>query len=91
MFLPFGMHRIEVDRLDATDCVISTRESNRSVPVWNHVITMKALDDGHTAYTDEVVIGAGRKTGIVCIWAKAFYKHRQKRWRRMLNSLADQN
>ena len=79
--IPFGVHTIRIERFDQDG--IQSREHNRHVPVWDHLITLKDLGD-HTEYTDEVVIHAGWKTVFVWLWARAFYAHRQKKWIQLL-------
>ena len=80
--IPFGIHTIRIERFDRDG--IQSREHNRHVPVWDHLITLKDLGD-RTEYTDEVVIRAGWKTVFVWLWAKAFYAHRQRKWIRLLH------
>ena len=79
--IPFGIHTIRIERVDQDG--IQSREHNRHVPVWDHLITLKDLGD-RTEYTDEVVIRAGWKTVFVWLWAGAFYAHRQRKWIRLL-------
>ena len=80
--IPFGTHTIHIVRFDPDG--VSSREKNEHVPVWNHDITMEALDDDHTRYTDCVKIKAGWKTVFIWLWANAFYAHRQRKWIRLL-------
>ena len=80
--IPFGTHTIRILRFDPDG--ISSREGNEHVPVWNHDITLEALDGAQTRYTDRVEIRAGWKTVFIWLWAKAFYAHRQRRWIRLL-------
>ncbi|MBR5090525.1 MAG: hypothetical protein IK093_13935, partial [Ruminiclostridium sp.] len=56
---------------------------NEHVPIWNHEILLKDMGD-RCEYTDNVEIGAGRKTIFIYIWACLFYRHRQRKWIRML-------
>ena len=79
--IPFGIHTIRIERFDQDG--IQSREHNRHVPVWDHLIILKDLGD-RTEYTDEVVIRAGWKTVFVWLWARAFYAHRQRKWIRLL-------
>ncbi len=81
--LPFGIHTIRIDQFDEVKGV-SSRESNPHIPVWNHHITLSVLDDTHTEYTDRVEIGAGWKTLFVYLWACGFYRHRQRKWIKLL-------
>ena len=79
--IPFGVHTIRIERFDQTG--IQSREHNRHVPVWDHLITLEDLGE-QTRYTDEVEIRAGWKTVFIWLWAKAFYAHRQRKWIRLL-------
>ena len=80
--IPFGTHTIHIVRFDPDG--VSSHEGNEHVPVWNHDIRLRALDPGHTLYTDRVEIRAGWKTPFVWLWARAFYVHRQRKWVRLL-------
>lgn len=51
---------------------------------WDHVITVRETPDGVTAYTDEIRVEAGVLTPLVWLFAQAFYRHRQHRWRRLV-------
>ena len=79
-FLSFGMHTIRMVQFDKISHTIYTEEHNKSVPVWNHRITLEAGSGGYTRYTDEIEICAGWKTIFVYWWSILFYRHRQKRW-----------
>ena len=76
--IPFGTHTIHIVRFDPDG--IRSREGNEHVPVWNHDIKLRPLDESHTEYTDRVEIHAGWKTPFVWLWAEAFYAHRQRKW-----------
>lgn len=51
---------------------------------WDHRIVVQALPDGRTRYTDSVEVRAGLLTPLVWAFATAFYRHRQRRWRRLV-------
>ncbi len=80
--IPCGIHTIRIVRVDPGG--ISSREGNPHVPVWNHDIALVMLDEQHTEYTDSVEMHAGWKTFFIWLWANAFYKHRQKKWIKLL-------
>jgi hypothetical protein len=86
-FIPMGIHTIEIIQFDKTALTIYSNERNIMIPVWNHRITLSRISDGITHYSDEVEVFAGWKTPFVCAWSKAFYKHRQRRWIKLLNKL----
>ena len=76
--IPFGTHTIHIVRFDPDG--IRSHEGNEHVPVWNHDIKLRPLDECRTEYTDLVEIHAGWKTPFVWLWAEAFYAHRQRKW-----------
>jgi len=85
-FLPMGIHTTKVLQLSKDELSIYTNEGNKAIPVWNHRITLKRIDEHLTHYTDEVEISAGWKTPFIHLWSKAFYKHRQRKWILLLRS-----
>jgi len=82
----FGKHSIEVIEFNKAKGLIYTNEKNKLVPVWNHTILLQRIEADLTHYTDEVEINAGWKTFCVYCWSVLFYKHRQKKWLKLLNS-----
>jgi hypothetical protein len=82
MGLDFGEHVIRVTRFGTH--MISTEEHNRHVPKWNHTILLEDWGERRTKYSDVVEISAGLKTPFVWLWAHVFYRHRQRRWRKLL-------
>lgn len=82
-WIPFGVHAIKVIRFGLEEGIL-TSETNKHVAVWNHEITLEKLDENTTRYTDIVEIDAGWKTVLVYLWAVCFYKHRQKKWIKLL-------
>ncbi|HEY1012423.1 MAG TPA: hypothetical protein VGE07_06925 [Herpetosiphonaceae bacterium] len=50
---------------------------------WDHLIRLRALPDGRTLYADLVEVRAGLLTPLVWLFAQVFYRHRQRRWRRL--------
>ena len=82
--MPLGIHTVRILKFDKASLSVYSRESNPFVPVWNHAIRLEPAENGKTRYTDEVELYAGRKTPFVRLWAEAFYRHRQKKWLRLL-------
>jgi hypothetical protein len=50
---------------------------------WDHWIEINAEGTG-TRYVDRVHIDAGVLTPLICGFARLFYAHRQRRWRRLV-------
>jgi hypothetical protein len=79
--IPFGgIHYLFVEKIDDSNYMLSTKEWDSGVKVWNHLITIRKLDDGKIYYEDSITIYSGIMTGFITSFAKRFYKHRQKRW-----------
>jgi hypothetical protein len=56
---------------------------------WDHLITIEPLSSGKCRYTDEVDVRAGLLTPYVVTFAWFFYRHRQHRWRQLVESNFD--
>jgi hypothetical protein len=50
---------------------------------WDHWISLSPSKDGHTDYRDEIDVEAGLLTPFIWAYAWIFYRHRQRRWRRL--------
>lgn len=84
--LPLGRHTIRIAMVDQVRGEIHTRETGLMTPVWNHTIRIAPLGAQATRYSDEVEIRAGLRTPLVWLFARFFYRHRQRRWRELLGS-----
>ncbi len=83
--IPFGVHTIKVIWFSLEEGIF-TNETNPHVPMWNHEIVLERVDENTTKYTDIVEINAGWKTVFVYVWAVCFYSHRQRKWKKLLDS-----
>jgi hypothetical protein len=79
-------HIIRVLEVNRDKLSIYTHELNKFVPTWNHQIILEELDSRCMRYTDQVGIYEGWKTVFVFWWSNLFYKHRQKKCLKLLNS-----
>jgi hypothetical protein len=86
-FIPFGNHRIILEKIDGTNKIIISKEHNKIVKIWNHIIKMENNGEDNIKYTDEVEIYAGIFTLFVAIWGIIFYKHRQRKWKKVAKEL----
>lgn len=82
--IPVGVHEIRLERIDSGKLEIQSRERNKIVTTWDHLITLRETDGGKTHYTDIVELRAGVLTPFVALWSIGFYKHRQRKWRRLI-------
>lgn len=86
--LPFGgIHSLYFEKIDTVNKVLQTKEWDKSAKIWNHKISLKKLNEKNIMYEDEIIIYGGVMTGFITYWAKSFYKHRQKRWQLVSESI----
>ena len=81
-----GIHSLKIEKIDHIDKILRSQESNDLIQIWNHDLIVQKEND-LTKYTDRIDIEAGFLTSFVCIFAKCFYRHRQRR----LNLLIDKS
>jgi hypothetical protein len=88
--LPLGARHLRFDEVDDKARTIRTHEHDALVQRWDHVIRVDAVSDdsGRTLYSDEIEIQAGALTPLVALFARVFYRHRQRRWRRVAKRLS---
>ena len=86
-FVPLGVHTVFIERIDQDSYQIQTREHDAVVARWDHLISIKPLDDSRSIYRDTIDIDAGRLTPAVWAWTNLFYRHRQRRWRAFAKTL----
>lgn len=80
-FVPLGgLHSLYFEKIDNENKILQTREWDYSAKVWNHKMSLKKWTETTIIYEDEIVIYGGILTDFITLWAKSFYKHRQKRW-----------
>lgn len=58
--------------------------SGQLVTRWDHLITLRGRPDGHTDYRDDIDVEAGFLTPFIATYASFFYRHRQRRLRRLV-------
>jgi hypothetical protein len=83
-FIPFGRQAMVVSFPDCGDpfCV---RDNGYGTFMrkWDHLVTIEQAGDG-SLYRDRVTVEAGLLTPLVWGFAQIFYRHRQRRWRRLV-------
>jgi hypothetical protein len=84
--LPLGNHQITIVKIDPKRHEIVSEEGGTLAKVWNHSIYMQAVGQESVYYTDKIEIKAGLLTLPVWLFANAFYRHRQRRWKKLLRS-----
>ena len=82
--ISFGGHRIRIAQADRDTFTVQTHESGTHLRAWNHRIALQPLGESRTRYTDEIEVDAGWKTAAVYGFGVLFFRHRQRRWLRLL-------
>lgn len=85
-FIPLGWHTIQIMQIDRNQNTISSHERGLLVPVWNHTISFREIKPGLVSYSDEIEIWAKWLSPFVWLFAHIFYRHRQRRWKILLQN-----
>ena len=86
-FLPFSRHHLHIARIDDSTRTLSSRESGGAVTVWDHDIEVTPIDGTTCHYRDRIEIKAGILSPVVVLYARWFYRMRQRRWRALARGL----
>jgi hypothetical protein len=81
--IPLGTRTLLFEYVDPLRREIQTREHDPLVRRWDHRIRFEPLAPGSSRYTDDVEVEAGVLTPLVWAFAQWFYRHRQRRWKRV--------
>lgn len=84
--IPLGNHFIRLVELNKEEKRIISNEHGMLTKVWNHTIILNAIDDRSINYTDEIEIKAGILTLTIWLFAHVFYRYRQRKWKKLLDS-----
>ena len=84
--IPAWKHHLTVAMVDDAARVLETREGGGPIDTWNHRISVEPRDPTSCVYTDTIDISAGPLTPLVRVYAELFYRYRQHRWRRLVET-----
>lgn len=81
--IPIGRQAMVIS-YPPTDHAFCVRDNGHSflISKWDHTVTIERSGNG-TLYRDKLVIRAGFFTPFVTLFARVFFRHRQRRWRRL--------
>ncbi len=85
--VPFSRHHLQIAAIDESARTLSSREHGGLLRSWNHDIVVTPVDDAQCAYRDRIEIDAGLFTPLVAVYARWFYRMRQRRWRALAKGL----
>lgn len=89
--VPAGWHELHVESVDEDELAIQTRERSPLLRRWDHRLSVAATGPASCRYTDEVELDAGLLTALAAPLARAFFAHRQRRWRALAAVLASED
>lgn len=84
-FIPIGWQSIGIEMPPQEPGRFAVRDNGFGPLIrrWDHWICI-APENGGTRYTDRVEIEAGVLTPVIAAFARLFYGHRQRRWRKLV-------
>ena len=87
-FLPFSRHHLHIASIDESTRTLSSREFGGLITTWNHDIEVVPIDAVTCRYRDRIEIDAGIMTPVISLYARWFYRMRQRRWRALARGLS---
>lgn len=84
--LPMGTQWIVISNVEDGPLRYRLRDDGHGslMSRWDHMITVEPINASTCRYTDEVEVEAGVLTPFVAAFAHLFYRHRQRRWRKLV-------
>ncbi len=89
-FLPIGSQSIVIEPQPVKGNVWSLRDRGHGalIKLWDHMVEVSPEGSG-SRYLDRITVDAGLLTPLIALFARRFYQHRQKRWRRLVSNEFD--
>ncbi|MEM6707157.1 MAG: hypothetical protein AAF648_00060 [Pseudomonadota bacterium] len=84
-FVPLGWQVVRIESLPDDGETRRIRDNGYGwlIQRWDHEIRVSPADEG-SRYVDRITVTAGWRTPFVAGFAAAFYRHRQRRWQRLI-------
>ena len=86
--LPFSRHHLHIVSIDESTRTLSSREFGGLITTWNHDIEVVRIDAVTCRYRDRIEIDAGIMTPVIVLYARWFYRMRQRRWRALAKGMS---
>lgn len=86
-FLPFSRHHLHIASIDDSTRTLRSQEYGGLITTWNHDIEVTPFGAATCRYRDRIEIDAGIMTPVVVLYARWFYRMRQRRWRALAKGL----
>lgn len=86
-FIPFSRHHLHIAKIDDEAQTLSSRERGGLLKRWDHDIIVTQVSPEVCSYRDRIDIDAGVVTPVVVLYARFFYRMRQRRWRALAKEM----
>ena len=86
-FIPFSHHHLHIAKIDEEARTLSSREQGGLLKRWDHDIVVTQVGPETCSYRDRIDIDAGVVTPFVVLYARFFYRMRQRRWRALAREI----
>ena len=84
--IPWWRHQLRVAHLDNERHELRLEGSGGPISVWNHTMRIERIAETLCLYTDELELRAGVFTPVAWLFAHSFYRYRQRRLKKRLES-----
>lgn len=84
-FIPLGKHVFTIMKIDRKNRIMTTDEKGSFIRVWKHRMSLNKQKNNSILYTDEIEIKAGFLTFLVWVFTQILYRHRQRKWKKMIH------
>ncbi len=87
-FIPFSRHHLHIAKIDEEARTMRSREQGGLLKRWDHDIIVTPVSPQTCSYRDQIDIDAGVVTPVVVLYARFFYRMRQRRWRELAKRMS---
>ena len=84
--VPFGTQETHVEQIDRDSFEMRSVEHHTLIPVWDHTIRLRKINDANTLLADKIEIEAGWRTPAVYAWATRLVQNRHQKWRMIMET-----
>lgn len=84
--IPWWRHQLRVAHLDDQRHELRLEGHGGPISRWNHTMRIEPVSDTRCQYTDELDLRAGLFTPVAWLFAHTFYRYRQRRLRKRMET-----
>lgn len=85
--VPLGEQTIYIEEINKEEGKICSKEKSGLADKWNHTVFIEDIGEGRVKYTDNIDIHTTfLLTPFVWVFTQCFYRYRQMKWRKLLQT-----